>query len=91
MENIPITRYYETGDAIKYYRPDVYHSGLVGQELENRLSECYKKITCIINENLVYFAGIDKDGYVFVNFNGKPDITAVKLLIKNIKKFPYRL
>jgi hypothetical protein len=51
------------------------------------MQDCYKKITCIINEDIIYFVGIDKDGFVFVNFNGVPNITAVKLLIKNIKNF----
>lgn len=82
-----IIRDYEYGDALNSYTNPIFQSGATSEDMENRMSECYKKFSCIINKKLVWYVGIDKDYFVFVNFNGVPSIASVKLLLKNIKQF----
>lgn len=80
-------REYEYGDALNSYVNPLFHENMTSEDMENRMSECYKKFTCIFNKKIVWFVGIDEDNFVFVNFNGVPSIASVKLLLKNIKIF----
>jgi len=82
-----IIREYEYGDALNSYTNPIFQSGATSEDMENRMAECYKKFSCVINKKLVWYVGIDEDNFVFVNFNGVPSIASVKLLLKNIKSF----